>query len=314
VNLTANESFDHLRAEMIENYFTRLFAVAVVIILFTTTHEAFCQPRSSTGYRLTIYADEGTDKLEVFGHVFIGLANGSNTLYKGWNPSNHVEDESKRIANCEWDVRKTYNITKSGYDKAVQVMNDWNNDKFRIYNVVRPGYHCGDFAEAVAKAAGVQVNLSWQLTGRNRPGLFGEYLRDQGGEVAGATYYVHRLVDTGIAVVAGDRILVRASGTVSFGESVGSGGPEGILWVRALLPLPIPVDPHLSYVPDMLHGALIGRIKTAKTVGLGDWFYIGREKETHANSSGILQLNVNDKFPNDNNGDFEVHVKICKEH
>jgi hypothetical protein len=277
------------------------FVFTVFVFALGASDAAFCQGGNSSGYQLTIYADEGTDSLEPFGHVFIGLSDGQSTEYLGWNPSNHVEDESKYISQCEWDVRKTYNITKSGYEKALQVINEWNTSKLKIYNVTRPGFHCGDFAEAVAKAAGVSIDLSWQITrgGRNRPGLFGEYLREHGAEVSADTYYVNNYVNTRILIRRGDKVMVKASGRVNFGLLAGSGGPEGVDF-----------GTDYNYISVCEHGCLIGRIHAPG--GDEGWACIGNETEEISERTGILELDVNDNDPDNNKGKFIVEVKICR--
>ncbi|PYS91837.1 MAG: hypothetical protein DMF64_10890 [Acidobacteria bacterium] len=284
----------------------RLIAIVATLFVFVIADRTFCQVRSGSNYQLTIYADEGSDKYEPFGHVFIGLTNGQTTLYKGWNTSNHVEDESNRIANCDWNVRKTYDITPSGYEKALQVINGWNTNKLRFYNVVRPGYHCGDFAEAVAKAAGVQINLSWQMTGRNRPELFGEYLRDHGADISAETYYVNDFVETRIFIRRGDKVKIRASGEVSFGPIAGSAGPEGIsARENSFLQ-------NYNHMREFPHGCLIGRVHEQ-----GDdtgWDKIGKYIEFTSEAAGVLELDVNDADPKNNEGKFEVEVNICGAH
>lgn len=122
---------------------------------------------------------------------------------------------------------------------------------------------------------------------------------------------VNRYVNTGLAVGRGDRIFFRASGSVSFGPNVGSGGPEGITFFF-LGPLPVAVDPTFSYFSEIPHGALIGRVTTVGAGGREGWFYIGRGGVTTAESPGVLELNVNDTIPGDNVNAFRVDVAICK--
>lgn len=290
---------------MKQKYITSLL-VFIVTCFFFALGSVASQSRSSSRYKITIYADEGTDKLPViglqepFGHVFVGLTDGQSTNYSGWNPGG-VKDESKYISGCSWDVRRTFDISESGYQKALQVINEWRTDRFKIYNSFG-GPHCGDFAEAVAKAAGVQINLSFRMTGRNRPGLFGEYLRDRGAEVSASVFYVNSYVDTGISVKRGDKMTFRASGKVTFGPWVGSGGPEGI----------VGVSDSYSHFSNILHGALIGRVKPPGVSASYGWFHIGSGRENVSEDTGILELNVNDNQPKNNEGKFEVEVKVCK--
>jgi hypothetical protein len=117
------------------------------------------------------------------------------------------------------------------------------------------------------------------------------------------TFQVHRPLNTGIRVNRGDRIQFEASGEVSFGRSIGSAGPAGKT-AFSYLGFLVPIDQGLSLFPQLAHGCLIARIG-------GAWVYIGERSEIVATQSGILELNVNDKYPEDNDADFEVTVKVC---
>lgn len=137
-------------------------------------------------YRLTIYVDEGHGELN--GHVFFGLSDGQTTVFRGWHcwtktaaclvglNGGEVRDDSS-LADDGWNVKRTYNITQAGYDQALRAMNNWESEG-RPWAI---NHHCGDFAETITQAAGVPILLPPQLSGRNRPGLFGEYIRQHGG-------------------------------------------------------------------------------------------------------------------------------------
>ena len=97
----------------------------------------------------------------------------------------------------------------------------------------------------------------------------------------------------------------KASGEVSFGPSVGSAGPAGKTAFLLFGIIPTAIDTSLNLFPKLAHGCLLGKIG-------GTWFYLGEGKELVAPETGVLELNVNDKFPNDNDNDFRVNVKICR--
>lgn len=285
-------------------------SVILIICLFVfapcALNTALCQ--SGTGnYQITIYVDEGPVRGN--GHVFFGLSNGRNTAYFGWHSldrglaplalgSGVIKDDRNLISSCKWDVKKTYNITKEGLDRAVDIIGKWNTDgRAWAFN-----HHCGDFAEAVALAAGVPIQLpKARFDNDTRPGLFGSYLRDHGGEIGAEIFYVHSYVNTRTVVRRGDKISIKASGRVKFGDWAGWGGPEGI----------IGVSDSYNYFDDLFHGSLIGRVKTANADDFDGWGYIGRGTEVTSDVSGILELNVNDNEPENNEGNFEVKVRVC---
>lgn len=280
------------------------FVVSLFVSAFVAPNVGFSQVRNG-GYQITIYVDEGNDPImknglpfgEWTGHTFIGLSDGKKTDYSGWNHRDKVESEDKYISQCEWDVKKTYDITKSGYEKALKEIEKWKTDGKR-YDV---DHHCGHFALAVAQASGLNLPFNESQNWGLRPGLFGEYLRNRGAEHSADTYYVNSYVDTKISVKRGDKLKFRANGTVKFGFWLaGSGGPEGIVF-----------NTDYNYFTNRLHGCLIGLVKTPSPNNWDDWFYIGKGGEIISDTTGVLQLAVNDNEPEDNVGKFEVEVTVC---
>ncbi len=275
---------------------------------------------NSSDYQLTIYVDEGDWSGELNGHVFFGLTASNTTVYRGWHSKNkllaplalgggEVKDDSPLIDECKWDIRKTYDIRQVDFNNAVNIINKWSTDG-RDWAIT---HHCGDFTEAVALAAGLPIKLSFDVAegGKNRPGLFGEYLRNHGGTSNSETYYVNSYVNTKINLEPGDKISIRASGEVIFGPSVGGAGPEGkTAFMFGLLPLPI--DPSLNFFAQVPHGCLIGRVKRDGDRSREGWFYLGTGRERIVEEPGTLELNVNDTYPADNRGKFEVVVKVCR--
>lgn len=315
------------RNKMRQKYFNiwRTFTITLALLIIGIPNvESRSNAGSKTGnssyYQLTIYVDEGDWPGDLNGHVFFGLTAGDTTVYRGWHSKNkllaplalgggEVRDDSPLIDECKWDVRKTYSIRQADFNNAVNIINNWSTDG-RNWAIT---HHCGDFTEAVALAAGLPIKLSFNTTegGKNRPGLFGEYLRNHGGTPNSETYYVNSYVNTGIELERGDKVSIRAGGEVIFGPSVGSAGPDG---KRAFMfgLLPLPIDPSLNFFVQFPHGCLIGRVKRGGDRSRDNWFYLGAGRERVVEESGTLELNVNDTYPVDNRGKFEVVVKVCR--
>jgi hypothetical protein len=196
-------------------------------------HVVRAQNRSRPNYQLTIYVDEGRGELN--GHVFFGLSDGRTTIYQGWHSlekllaplalgGGQVWNDGP-LAECGWDVKKTYDISPAGYERARRGVVEWNTEG-RAWAI---NHHCGDFVETIAQMAGAPIKLPERATGRNRPELFGDYLRSHGGELSGETFYVNGPIDTRTSVKRGDKIRIRASGLVMFGRLwAGGGGPDGV--------------------------------------------------------------------------------------
>jgi hypothetical protein len=108
---------------------------------------------------------------------------------------------------------------------------------------------------------------------------------------------------TGIQIKRGDKIEMHASGEVSFGFFAGSGGPEGIQF-----------NPSYSYYPDSPHGCLIARVRHSTDEGTDPWSYVGKGTVMTAQTDGSFELNVNDKDPGNNTGQFSVEITVCKGH
>jgi len=137
---------------------------------------------AASDYRMTIYVDDVTP----YGHVFFNLTDGerrSVTLgfYSGTKSASAlIGQNGGRIADDshhDWTVRQSYRITADGYRSGLQAIGTfWRSDPSWS-----PAHHCGDFTEAVAHAAGVPITLPCTLRGRNRPGVFSDYLLAHGG-------------------------------------------------------------------------------------------------------------------------------------
>ena len=138
-------------------------------------------------YTLTLYVDEGHGSLA--GHVFVELSDGKNRLFRGFYPKEARTDEFGKViapagiaggevrddVHHRWDVRKTFPITRDGFQRAVEAAEQGRSKTWCLLN------HCGDFALGIAAAAGVKLDPPHTATGTDRPELFGAYLRRNGG-------------------------------------------------------------------------------------------------------------------------------------
>ena len=105
--------------------------------------------------------------------------------------------------------------------------------------------------------------------------------------------------DTGIDLLAGDKLRIRAEGTINY-TSKKTCGPDGgdREWGDLIRALP---------VNDVGRGALIGLIGQA---GTATPFLIGAKAEFEVDKSGRLFLGVNDDDYRNNRGSFRVTVEI----
>jgi hypothetical protein len=140
-------------------------------------------------YTFTIYADEGRGA--VSGHVFVRLSDGKNNLYRGFYPQQARTDtfgreigplglgggEIRDDVHHQWDVRQSYDISKDDFRNALQLITEVGNQhgSWCLTN------HCGDFALAVARAAGVHLDLPQNTALGDRPGVVVQYLKQHGG-------------------------------------------------------------------------------------------------------------------------------------
>lgn len=101
---------------------------------------------------------------------------------------------------------------------------------------------------------------------------------------------------TDISIKKGSKIIITASGSVTYGAWAGSGGPDGI-------------DGYTNYnqIQGFRHGSLLVRIGDN-----GEWEAVGTSKSILAKNSGVLQFIVNDGDPSNNSGAFIVDLKITK--
>jgi len=100
--------------------------------------------------------------------------------------------------------------------------------------------------------------------------------------------------DTGIDVLAGQRLAIDASGQVCVYKQERCNYPDGE---------PIPREKNEKGFAKRGHGGLIGAIADTR-------FFVGREKRFTAPASGRLLLGVNDRDAGNNTGAFDVRVRL----
>jgi hypothetical protein len=107
--------------------------------------------------------------------------------------------------------------------------------------------------------------------------------------------------DSGIDLLAGDSLRIRADGTIHY-TSTKTCGPNGGErdWKDMLRALP---------VNDAGRGALVGLIGQA---GVATPFYIGAEAEFKVEKSGRLFLGINDDAYDNNSGRFRARIEIVR--
>gem|GEM_PF-6648788 len=169
-----------------------IIATITCLILFLTSGNAQSGP-----YSLTVFADggahgtSGSQSLSQqsssggsdFGHVFVELTNGDRHIYMGYygdphNPSRgQLRVDADLASKRYWDFYKTYPITETGYHNAQHVIDTWGTE-MGTWKLWR---NCGDFAEAIANAAGVDLQDVPKELGLNTPRSWAGYLRDHGG-------------------------------------------------------------------------------------------------------------------------------------
>lgn len=105
--------------------------------------------------------------------------------------------------------------------------------------------------------------------------------------------------DTGIEIVANDRVVITASGTIQ-NSAAQKSGPEGVArgWRDMLKTLP---------VNSAGNGALIGRMGDAAAAVP---FLVGASKELTVNNPGHLFLGINQATSEQSGGSFHVSVKL----
>jgi len=109
---------------------------------------------------------------------------------------------------------------------------------------------------------------------------------------------VKTLLSTEIPINKGDKVAINARGRIVLGAFAGAGGPDGI-------------DGFTEYnaVRGARHGALLARVKQT---GQETWHTVYAQGSFTAETSGTLELLVNDRDASNNSGQFDVQVEITR--
>jgi hypothetical protein len=162
---------------------------AVGALLFLSPQAAGAD--NSRSYSLTVFVDQGGRAAFDSGHVFVEISDGGRQTYAGFYPQEartatfgkatgplHLAGgEIRDDRHHRWDVRRDYSITSAGYLAALRAIEATrsHHGSWCLTN------HCGDFALAVAKAAGVSLDLPTHRVWTDRPAAFGGFLLQHGG-------------------------------------------------------------------------------------------------------------------------------------
>jgi len=190
---------------------SRMGLIVIVLLVYVS---ALAAPAARAQEpQITVFVEEGRHSLN--GHVFISLSDGVRPpSYCGFYSKNkalaliskgggEVRDDSA----TDWDVKRVYNISKEAYLKAFDAIFAWKNSDEAWWI----DHHCGDFAETVLESAGVNLPLNWRYSGSNRPGIFGQYIREHGG-IAHYPFEGDWIVESSDFMPAGTRIPIEHEG------------------------------------------------------------------------------------------------------
>ncbi|MBD2753964.1 hypothetical protein [Spirosoma validum] len=101
--------------------------------------------------------------------------------------------------------------------------------------------------------------------------------------------------ETRISLEPGDKVIIRAEGSVRLGMFAGYGGPNGIGGFATY-----------STTTNAKHGSLIYRF------GGSDWTFLGSSNTLTVHKPGYLSLAVNDNSTDDDEGQFIVNYEIIR--
>ena len=158
------------------------------------------KPRESSIYLLTIYAELGANSAantsqsaeesrSNMGHVFIELGHDEKKAILGFYPVSKDKTRGEWRVNADlvqtnaWTVKQTYQITAQGYEDAHKMIDSWHQtgQSWHLW------CNCGDFAEAIARAAGLDVSDLSKLVGVfDTPTLWARYLYEHNGPLNSA--------------------------------------------------------------------------------------------------------------------------------
>ncbi|AQG80391.1 hypothetical protein AWR27_14305 [Spirosoma montaniterrae] len=127
------------------------------------------------------------------------------------------------------------------------------------------------------------------------PDAYNTYLNSVVNSNRGTLIITPTTLRTRISLNPGDRLIIRAEGSIKLGAFAGYGGPDGIDGFAAY-----------SLASNIRHGSLI------YVIGNADWQFAGSSKTITASKSGSLLMTVNDKQVDDDEGQFIVNYEIIR--
>ncbi|MDX1911533.1 MAG: hypothetical protein SFV22_08620 [Saprospiraceae bacterium] len=104
--------------------------------------------------------------------------------------------------------------------------------------------------------------------------------------------------DTGIELRAGDRVQIKATGSIRVGAFLGHSGPEGIQCYMC---------ERYNIVKQFKHGSLM-----FKRSGLSSWEYCGQSRVFTVASPGELSFEINDNEQGNNIGYYVVEIQVFR--
>lgn len=172
----------------------RIQVLIYLLMTLCVLRFAIAQAQQGQGpYVFTIYVEEGNPN----GHVFMGISDGQREIRRGWYTQGvTLPQKAKGLVGCgggvlkddgstPFNVSRSYTISRGRYQRVLTLISNQEAAGKSGSQTWHPFNHCGDFVEGAAETAGLHLKLPWQFIttnpGRNRPGVFAEYLRQHGG-------------------------------------------------------------------------------------------------------------------------------------
>ena len=226
----------------------------------------------------TSFAEEPRFPVDQVAYIDFGDTPDSSIRFNGSQNAIMLRDggvlrgQVTRIGHTTEDQKSPYQIS---FRTSAGDQRDLNgNDVARVY-----------FNDPAGVAGATQASRSWRR-GNRGVGTSGNDLRVINVPAR------QRWTSTGITVNQGDVLNLQSTGQIRLNRDGVSASPDGSSGNDARSPL-----------PNVLVGALIGRI------GSGQPFGIGMQGSITMPDSGQLFLGVNDSILNDNDGAFRVEIR-----
>ncbi|WP_254411015.1 DUF5995 family protein [Dyadobacter diqingensis] len=197
------------------------------------------------------------------------------------------------VSNVNRDVVQTLSLTI--LDQPLKQFALFVGAKFKGDGEVIEGRHQA-WNDAAAGRGTYRSKLAQPVTDHQKLQKVGETnLCEDGDELTLEGGYDQNGLDTGINLLSGDLLSIKATGEIVLGMWAGKGGPDGIKF-----------STYYSYEKNILHGALIYRTEE------GSWTLAGSNLNNTIPNDGVLKLNVNDNDFENNRGGYKVRITVCR--